>query len=167
MKAILFTAIISVLAFGQEGYAQKGKASLFGGVITSYLDLKNFLTQDNPDSAGAAAERLRAAVDNLPMDSLTPAENPVWMKYKGKVSRAAEEIVKAGDIDGQRKSFQNLSAAMYGVLKKLEVNSETLYYDYCPMAKAYWISEKADISNPYLGQMMPTCGSIKDTLSLH
>jgi hypothetical protein len=167
MKAILLAAVITVMAFGQEAYAQNDKASLFKGVITSYLDLKNFLTQDAADSAGSAAERLRVAVNSLPTDSLTPVENTVWTKYKEKLGHAAEQIKNAGDIDGQRKSFEELSAAMYAILEKAKANSVALYYDYYPMAKAYRISEKADISNPYLGQMMPTCGSIKDTISVH
>lgn len=167
MKSILLAAVIAVMAFGQEVYAQKANGSPFKGVISSYLDLKNFLTQDNADSAESAAKELIDAVNGIPMDSLTPAENGVWMKYEKTLSRAAERVEKASDVDGQRKNFQELSVAMYAVLEKTKANSVALYYDYCPMAKAYWISEKAAISNPYLGQMMPTCGSIKDTLSVH
>ena len=54
-----------------------------------------------------------------------------------------------------------------GMLKSLEINDVDLYYDYCPMAKAYWVSEEGNIVNPYLGQAMPTCGSVKDTLKAY
>ena len=43
--------------------------------------------------------------------------------------------------------------------------NQKLYLDFCPMADdnkgAVWISETKEITNPYFGKDMATCGSIK------
>jgi hypothetical protein len=52
-------------------------------------------------------------------------------------------------------------------LSNADGKSAAVYYDCCPMAKAYWVSEEGNIVNPYLGQSMPTCGSVKDTLKAY
>ena len=46
---------------------------------------------------------------------------------------------------------------------------KTVYYQFCPMAfnekGAFWLSTTKEISNPYFGDQMLTCGEIKETLS--
>jgi hypothetical protein len=44
------------------------------------------------------------------------------------------------------------------------MNTSTLYQQYCPMKKAYWLSETPTIKNPYYGKEMPTCGKTTETL---
>jgi hypothetical protein len=47
--------------------------------------------------------------------------------------------------------------------------SETMYWNHCPMAMggdgANWLSINEKISNPYMGQKMPGCGSVQETLN--
>jgi len=42
----------------------------------------------------------------------------------------------------------------------------TLYHDHCPMYDnnkgAMWLSETREIRNPYFGDKMMTCGSVKE-----
>ena len=40
-----------------------------------------------------------------------------------------------------------------------------VYLEYCPMAKASWLSSEKEISNPYLGNKMLKCGSVKETIN--
>ncbi|MBA4058359.1 MAG: hypothetical protein C0490_26815, partial [Marivirga sp.] len=43
-----------------------------------------------------------------------------------------------------------------------------LYLEYCPMANnnegAYWLSNEKEIKNPYFGDKMLKCGSVKETI---
>lgn len=77
----------------------------------------------------------------------------------------AEHISEnGGNIKHQREHFQSLSGDIYDLVKVFGT-SQTLYKDYCPMAKASWLSEVKVIKNPYLGKNMPTCGTLKETIS--
>lgn len=140
---------------------------IFKNVIVYYLELKNALTRDDSDSAKTAAEQLYNAIDKAPMNNLPAAYRSVWMKYNEKLSSDAKDIKSTDDIDNQREHFKNLSDNIYQLLKAIKVNplgEGTLYYQYCPMVKSYWVSELSNIVNPYEGSMMPTCGTTKDIL---
>ena len=45
---------------------------------------------------------------------------------------------------------------------------KTLYHDHCLMYNdnkgAMWISEMADIKNPYMGSEMQTCGRVEEKI---
>ena len=166
MKKIFMVAVLIAAAFGQNVFAQTDSASVFKNVVASYISLKNALTNDNGDSAAVSAGQLFNALGEMPADSLA-SQHAAWAKYHERLSREAIQIKNANGIDAQREHFKTLSVDMYAMLKSLEINDVDLYYDYCPMAKAYWISEKENIVNPYLGQSMPTCGSVKDTLKAY
>ena len=81
---------------------------------------------------------------------------------------AAKAIVNASDIQSQRAEFFNLNEAMITLVKS-NIESGELYLAYCPMANnnsgANWISSSKDIMNPYFGDKMLKCGSIKETLA--
>jgi hypothetical protein len=57
---------------------------------------------------------------------------------------------------------------MYNMAKSGDM-SETMYWNHCPMAMggdgANWLSINEKISNPYMGQKMPGCGSVQETLN--
>ncbi|MDC6388873.1 hypothetical protein PP182_09290 [Maribacter sp. PR1] len=42
--------------------------------------------------------------------------------------------------------------------------NETLYYQYCPMQDANWLSKDKTVKNPYYGSQMLSCGSTVETI---
>ncbi len=133
-------------------------------VATNYLNLKNALTRDDDDSAKLAAGQLHAALDGVSVDSLSSAQREVWAQYGDKLRLEAHKVEDADGIADQREHFKDLSTNIIGLLKGLNIITADLYVQYCPMAKAHWLSEETNIVNPYQGQMMPSCGSTTDTL---
>lgn len=133
-------------------------------VLTDYYSVKNALISGNAAAANAQAKLLLAALNSFPADQLSASEKPVWTKYKDKLQFDARHISESNDIAHQREHFASLSENMFTVLKAVKLNSATIYRDYCPMKKAYWLSEAAIIKNPYFGNQMQTCGEVKDTL---
>lgn len=170
MKNIIIAIIILVnIVLAQNIFADNISQQSLQDVITQYLNLKNALTNDNSSEAATDASGLLTALDNLQIDNLTKSELKTWNKYSKKLKMHAEHISEyAGNIEHQREHFAALSAGMYSVLKTIKGNTNELYYQYCPMAEdskgAYWISEKSEIVNPYMGQKMSTCGSTKNTI---
>ena len=163
MKKLIMAVIVISTAFVQNTIAQTADQA-FNNVLDAYLSVKNNLTKDNSDSAQAAAGLLLAAIDKLLMDKLSSEQHTTWMKYSGKLSSDARHIKETNNIARQREYFAELSSNFYSVIKKLRINDIDLYYQYCPMVKNYWISEKQGIVNPYLGRQMSTCGQTMETL---
>ena len=52
----------------------------------------------------------------------------------------------------------------YSLAKAVKLSTQTIYQDYCPMKKAFWLSEVPAIKNPYYGKAMLTCGKITETI---
>lgn len=79
----------------------------------------------------------------------------------------AKAIAATEDLEKQRELFSTLTAQMEGVLKSALASGE-IYKQYCPMAfnnkGAYWFSDSKEIRNPYFGDKMLKCGSVKETI---
>ncbi len=80
----------------------------------------------------------------------------------------ATQISEAANIDEQRKLFSDLSNTMLETVQN-NLESGKLYVAHCPMALnntgASWLTEAKEIRNPYFGDKMMKCGSIKLTLN--
>lgn len=88
------------------------------------------------------------------------------IKESESASKAAKNIEKAEDLKSQRIAFSELSNAM-AVLIKGNLKSGIIYKDFCPMALdggAYWLSSEKNILNPYFGDKMLKCGTVKEVL---
>ena len=89
------------------------------------------------------------------------------VKGSDAASMAVKDIESAGDLKSQRAAFSVLSDEM-AVLVAGNLKSGMIYKDFCPMALeggAYWLSSEKEIQNPYLGNKMLKCGSIKEVIN--
>lgn len=133
-------------------------------VLSAYYGVKNSLITGNVLATGVKAKELLTALTSFPADQLAPADKSSWAKYAEKLQIDARHISESNDIARQREYFADLSENMFSALKTLKLNNAAVYRQYCPMKKAYWLSESAAIKNPYYGNQMLTCGEVKETL---
>jgi len=152
---ILVCAVVTLLSFTQ-GKAQTNSSK--DALLTAYYGVKNALISSNAATANTKAKEFQSAVNAVPADQLTEAQ-------KDNLLFDARHIGESNDIAHQREHFAKLSENVYTLVKAGKFNSVTVYRDYCPMKKAYWLSESAVIKNPYFGNQMLTCGEVKETLS--
>lgn len=139
-------------------------------VISAYLQLKNALTKDNDKEAAEASNTLVKAIAALDKTSLTAQQSKVFKDVADDAKEHAEHIASnAGNIKHQREHFETLSQEIYELVKAGDKTGQKLYYDNCPMYNdgkgGNWLSETKEIQNPYLGQSMPTCGTVKEELN--
>jgi len=127
-----------------------------------YLGIKNALTIEDGKIASEQALLLLKSVNTI--NGLNASEQKNWLAQKNKLIAAADAISKTIDVAKQREQLNELSLAIYAVLKSIKVNTSTFYYQYCPMKKVYWVSNEKEIKNPYYGKKMLTCGSVKETI---
>ena len=81
----------------------------------------------------------------------------------------AGKVASASTLDEQRKAFAVLSNEMTTLVKASTLSMGEIYLEYCPMANgntgAFWLSNEKEIKNPYFGDKMLKCGSVKETIN--
>ena len=134
-------------------------------IVTDYLSLKNALTKDDSNATADAGKEMVATLGKIDMKKLSGEQMKTYMDIADDVKEHAEHIGdNGGKIEHQREHFVTLSKDMNDLIELFGTNQK-LYLDFCPMADnnkgAVWISETKEITNPYFGKDMATCGSIK------
>ena len=137
-------------------------------VVSSYLDLKNALTNDNGKDAAAAADAIGTNLAKVDETGLTPEQKKVYDDLKDDIKEHAEHIgSNASNIEHQREHFDLLSRDMIDLVKSTGTD-KFLYSDFCPMYNnkkgAPWLSETKEIKNPYYGSKMIKCGEVKEEI---
>lgn len=160
---LLVLALVSLGAYAQHdhaaaSHAQKSipefKDKKVGIAYGHYIHLKDVLVASNAKEAKTATTELQKALASLD-NGKTAAE------LAGKISAST-------DLKEQRKTFSDLSNEITTIVKASKLESGSLYVEYCPMANnntgAFWLSNEKEIKNPYFGDMMLKCGSVKETI---
>lgn len=172
MKTKMMMLCLSLLswgAFAQVDHAKDGahdkmkmdQKNMDGGMVTfkdaklgkayeNYINLKDALVASNQNDAKKAAGEL--------LKSLTDVSD-------GKmVANEAAKVANAANLDDQRKAFSGVSDMMAMLVKDGKLSMGMIYLEYCPMVKATWLSNEKEIKNPYYGDKMLTCGSVKEMI---
>lgn len=144
--------------------------------LTAYYGLKNALVASDAVKAKEASTNLVNSAKPL-ADSITGWLHGGNAEMAGNVKLYLDTIAMEGKAisvtedktcERQRLFFGSLSNNLYLLLKAVDMKGGQIYHEYCPMAfnntGAYWISEEAEIRNPYFGKKMLECGEVSDSL---
>ena len=133
--------------------------------IVKYIDLKNALVDTDPNKASLSAELFSKSLKVVDMTLLKGNAHMYWMEQLKALDSHADKIVNSEDVEKQRNQFDFLSQAMINSVKAFGTDETTYYVQHCPMANdnqgADWISTEVQIRNPYYGDKMMKCGSVK------
>lgn len=137
-------------------------------LVDNYQVLKNALVQTDYQQAQTAAAQTLETLNKVDMSQVEGTAHNFWMEQMKPMQTHLEAMTAAADIEEIRTHFAGLtepmkqSIAAYGT-------GQTMYVQYCPMAfdntGASWISDDQAIRNPYFGDKMLKCGSVKETLA--
>jgi len=137
-------------------------------VFTSYIELKDAFVLSDPNKVKEEAKSTDEMLAKVDMKLLSGAAHNDWMNYFSSIQASLKEIRSSSDIEAQRKSFSSLSDYLYKSVKAFGLGGKEAFYDFCPMAfnneGAYWLSDQEQIKNPYFGDKMLTCGSVKEKI---
>ena len=133
--------------------------------IVKYIDLKNALVDTDQMNASLSADLFSKSLKDIDMSLQKGDAHMYWMEQLKALDSHADKIVKGIDIEDQRNQFDFLSQAMINSVKAFGTDEKTYFVQYCPMAKdnqgADWLSVEQQIRNPYFGDKMMKCGSVK------
>ncbi|WP_437918881.1 DUF3347 domain-containing protein [Sphingobacterium sp. LRF_L2] len=147
MKTLVLAVILIIT--NSAVFAQQHTEQL----LNSYLTVKNALIASDSKTASSAIATFHGILQS--------EQN---FEQKSVLLESVEKFKKSGsNLEKQRASFNALSTIMWTVVKNAPKNSTSLYYQYCPMKKAYWVSKEKDIKNPYYGSSMLSCGKVVET----
>ena len=149
-------------------------------VVNAYLDIKNAFVNADTAGAKAAARNFIVLIDRLPIDELKKDNATIFETVQSNISDIksnASSLLDQTNITEMRKDFSAVSDMMYpSFFTTINYEGPKLYLQNCPMAfsdsiSANWISNSAEILNPYMGKNHPTyhagmlaCGSVKDSI---
>lgn len=139
-----------------------------GKLFTAYVSLKDAFVSSDAEKVRTEASNTTQALAKVDMKLLSGVAHNDWMTYMSGIQGALKDIRDKGNIEEQRKAFSTLSDNMYKSIKAFGLGGAQAFYEYCPMAfnneGAYWLSDSEKIRNPYFGDKMLTCGSVKEKL---
>lgn len=158
-----FFTVLFLIAFSTVLFAQQNTAS-FQSLFASYNNLKNALVKDDAKGAATGAAQFLVALEDVETGPLSTAGQTNFTALRDKLKHNAEHISQKKELGRQREYFAALSQDLFTVLQAAPL-PQTVYYDYCPMQKAYWLSPEKTIQNPYYGKAMPGCGNVGKILA--
>ena len=144
-----------------------------------YFTIKDAFVNADSTLAKAATRQLILLTDSGRLAELKAEPAGIYESALMQISdvRAnAESLVKQTDLTEMRQDFRMIGESIYPLLKTIHYKGKTLYWQNCPMAfgegkEANWISNSAEIVNPYLGKNHPEfkgtmlhCGEVKDSI---
>ena len=132
-------------------------------VFDNYFLLKDALVKTDSKTASAKSKELLTSIEAVKMESLKMDVHMVWMKVLKDLTADAKSISETQDIKKQRDFFKSLSKNTYELIK-VSKPTEAIYYQYCPMQDANWLSKENAVKNPYYGSQMLTCGKTVETI---
>ncbi len=157
MKKLLFLTTLFTSIVVQNIHAQETQNAAVSPLLISYYSLKDALVNSNTNAAATHAVALAKTINEAGKETINDETRKTLLSN-------ALAISQSKDLQVQREKFASLSATMLILAKATKLSPSPVYLQYCPMKKASWLSNDKAIKNPYYGNAMLTCGSVKETL---
>ncbi len=137
-------------------------------LYTAYLPMKDAFVLTHAKKVKKAGKKLIPFLDAMDMKLLDGEAHMAWMDQVATMKSALDKIVASKDVEMQRAAFSDFNTGFYKAVKSFGLQSQTVYYQFCPMAfndkGAFWLSNEEQIANPYFGDVMMTCGEVKEVI---
>ena len=156
VKKIFLIVAVLATTITQYSFAQDSTKQL-PQLLTYYYNIKNALVAGDATSASANALAFTKTVNSIDYKVISEGNIHTLADDAGK-------IAETKDVKKQREYFANFSTNMASIAKAVKLTDQPIYQAYCPMKKAYWLSNEKAIKNPYYGSSMLTCGQVTETL---
>jgi hypothetical protein len=157
IPALLAAFLLAPSARADDGHA--GEETNWVGAIEHYVEIGSGLAKDQTTGVEENAATLK--------ELLTHEEELEGSHLAGVRSALSTLSEKGLDLKGARAGFRVLSKHFIPLAQKSYAHRTGdpkwgVYY--CPMAKAEWIQEVGDPTNPYYGSDMLRCGTKQSDL---
>ena len=147
--------------------------------LNAYFDMKAAFVEADSARAKDACKRMLKLADSINLTELKKDTAGIFLSDSlmlENVKSNAKSLLNQTDLVEMRKDFSMVNENLYPFLKGINYKGQSLYWQNCPMAfgeekSASWISNTAEIINPYLGKFHPVyngsmlnCGTVLDSI---
>lgn len=136
-------------------------------VTKAYLMIKDALVQGEAEQVLNQVKLLQPLTAGQNLFGLTGEAAREWTTSQKELRVILQTLSNQPKLDAQRLQFKSLSALMVRLVEAFG-SKQTLYVQHCPMAMdnagADWLSNTAEVRNPYFGDLMLTCGKVVKTI---
>ena len=140
-------------------------------VFAGYFAMQQGLTEDKLQAAAEGAQQTLTAVKAVQMKLPAGEDHNLWMKCAAELENILAEATQAASLESSRESFHLLSQQLIKVAGRFGSTGDKPFYILnCPMAfdnkGADWLQSDDQTRNPYFGEMMLKCGSVKEVIGV-
>ena len=137
-------------------------------VFNDYILIKDALVKDDSKKVSAHAKGLLRKLGHVDIKLLSDDKaHTEWISLEKGIKTSVTSISNGSDIETQRNHFKHLSFHLIKSVQLFGIN-EKVFVEFCPMADnnkgAYWMSREEKVINPYFGDVMLTCGEVKQII---
>ncbi len=137
-------------------------------LLLNYFEIKNALVATDGKLANTKSGEFVKLLEKVELNKMTTEQQTFYKPLAEKLKFDAEHINETQDVGHQRDHFESFSNNLLAVVKNFKANKATVYQQFCPMAfddkGAFWLSDSAEIRNPYFGNKMLKCGKVTEKL---
>ena len=137
-------------------------------VYLSYLKVKDALIETNSAEAAMGSDEMVATLSKVDMGLVKGDDHIRWMKDLETMEKASKSISVSKDVEKQRLAFSELTSGLISAVKYFGLDSDKVYFQYCPMAfnnqGDFWLSDSDQVLNPYFGDKMLRCGDVVEVM---
>lgn len=130
---------------------QDFKDGMTGKIWHNYLEMKLALTNADANQVKDVAKSMEES----------------FTEERAEMKSIAGQIASTDDIEKQRELFSKFTEKA-GPMFEEALSGGAIYKKFCPMAfnnkGAYWYADVEEIRNPYFGEKMLNCGTVKKTI---
>jgi Cu(I)/Ag(I) efflux system membrane fusion protein len=135
-------------------------------VLQGYYQLKDAMVASDSMKVKMAADSMMVLIEGVDTSNLEESVSTLITSQMDAVRFNVQKIATTSGITAQREFLPALTTNMIELITKFDFNSQPVYKQFCPMAfddkGAYWLSDSESVLNPYFGDMMLTCGEVKE-----
>ena len=147
-RLVCLLAVLSV-ACAPKSEAPKPGSAMPSSIVEPYLQIQSALAQDSVEGVRAHAGEIATAATALGAPAM-------------KIDTAALQLASATEIEDARTKFATLSEAIVAYVDGFHLTlPEGVRVATCSMLHKPWLQEGTDVSNPYYGKSMITCGDFR------
>ena len=141
----------------------------WSSLLAIYFEVSGALVEGDAEKARRALAQLGPQLDRLPVEGLEDDAREAWGSMDDRLRTAIRRGAEATDLTALREVLRDLTQVFLQVEARFGHAGDDLLEVFCPMAfegrGASWLQSKPSVLNPYFGESMLRCGSVKSTFA--
>jgi Cu(I)/Ag(I) efflux system membrane fusion protein len=153
ITGVLLAGLLPILA-SAAGASEFDRA--MEPILAEYLKVQTALAADETDGVEDAVHAIQDLAKKIDPKTAGGEHAAHYQNIPEDIAVACGKFHEAKDIGSIREAFKDLSKPVSMWVTMAEPKDASVMY--CPMAEAGWVQRGSQVTNPYFGSEMLTCG---------